>query len=765
MVDGVNFNPFTGKVLTAEEIQKLDENRDGIVSAEEFSANISWISQEQDVEGEVQIEEPSETTPSESEVAEEPAPELDSRGEGIYNAAINNGAQSTANDKTELEQYLTKVESQYIEKVLDESGAEGTSDASGIISYLKNQKTEFLNEYLQKHPEGPYDMEAVSAAYIQAMDTAFATRQEGVDAFNESIENKKTSAGNFDGLYAASNDVGGYMDPDEFQELKNQTVDYILGQMLSGEVDTDFLAALSTKYQSDVNYITAQNAIKSMQAASDPEKMQEYLTKAEEAIAKLIGGQNVDGSSKLVDAINTTKDARQQAEYQEQLTKVADELAERYSGQVDTRSDAGQKDLDNYTARLDNAMKEFLENYDGTGDIEEEFEEYMKKISADYLTIENSINYLSTRAADGDSTAYDSLVNNVEAAGTYISNEEQENIIESATDLFMNVMLTGGDESAVKEIYPNYETNGDYLEAKALFDGLATSATPQEDYDKIRELLNNMLTEYGAEKIADGVKVNESKNINLQPGSLTNGIWGYGSNDTYGGDNKIIPSFNIDENGTINWTNGNDKGDIEKIISQLEDRIQAQLKEQLGDLYNEADISKYLNDAVLQQLINIGNGNATVTVESFVDGIIKEFNEIATNGLKGNTANDGTIDRTQVLKDSGAVDDYASGELRGSTKWRSGDAKSSVKSKAREKLEMLRSSLMAQAQAILGDKYVESDISTMIDQSITSTVDSYGYWDTKSGPRERYAFNANELYNNFFNTFEAKLNDYKKDKE
>ncbi len=765
MVDGVNFNPFTGKVLTAEEIQKLDENRDGIVSAEEFSANISWISQEQDVEGEVQIEEPSETTPSESEVAEEPAPELDSRGEGIYNAAINNGAQSTANDKTELEQYLTKVESQYIEKVLDESGAEGTSDASGIITYLKNQKTEFLNEYLQKHPEGPYDMEAVSAAYIQAMDTAFATRQEGVDAFNESIENKKTSAGNFDGLYAASNDVGGYMDPDEFQELKNQTVDYILGQMLSGEVDTDFLSALSTKYQSDVNYITAQNAIKSMQAASDPEKMQEYLTKAEEAIAKLIGGQNVDGSSKLVDAINTTKDARQQAEYQEQLTKVADELAERYSGQVDTRSDAGQKDLDNYTARLDNAMKEFLENYDGTGDIEEEFEEYMKQISADYLTIENSINYLSTRAADGDSTAYDSLVNNVEAAGTYISNEEQENIIESATDLFMNVMLTGGDESAVKEIYPNYETNGDYLEAKALFDGLATSATPQEDYDKIRELLNNMLTEYGAEKIADGVKVNESKNINLQPGSLTNGIWGYGSNDTYGGDNKIIPSFNIDENGTINWTNGNDKGDIEKIISQLEDRIQAQLKEQLGDLYNEADISKYLNDAVLQQLINIGNGNATVTVESFVDGIIKEFNEIATNGLKGNTANDGTIDRTQVLKDSGAVDDYASGELRGSTKWRSGDAKSSVKSKAREKLEMLRSSLMAQAQAILGDKYVESDISTMIDQSITSTVDSYGYWDTKSGPRERYAFNANELYNNFFNTFEAKLNDYKKDKE
>ena len=71
---------------------------------------------------------------------------------------------------------------------------------------------------------------------------------------------------------------------------------------------------------------------------------------------------------------------------------------------------------------------------------------------------------------------------------------------------------------------------------------------------------------------------------------------------------------------------------------------------------------------------------------------------------------------------------------------------------------------MAQAQAILGDKYVESDIATMIDQSITSTVDSYGYWDTKSGPRERYAFNANQMYNNFFNTFEQKLQAYKASK-
>ncbi len=762
MVDGVNFNPFTGKVLTAEEIQKLDENRDGIVSYEELTANISWVTQEQDVEGDVQIEEPETTEP---EAPAEPAPELDSRGEGIYNAAINNGAQSTANDKTELEQYLTKVESQYIEKLLDESGIGGTSDASALITYMKNQKTEFLNEYLQKNPEGPYDMEAVSAAYIESMDSAYATRQEGVDAFYESVENKKASAGNFDGLHTAANDNGNYMDADEFQELKNQAVDYILGQMLNGEVDTDFLSALSTQYQNDVNYIAAQNAIKTMQTQSDPAKMQEYLDKAEEAIGKLIGGQNVDGSSKLVDAINSTQDARQQAEYQEQLQALADEMAERYSSQVDTRSDAGQKDLDNYSARLDNAIKEFLENYDGTGDIEEKFQEFFKGITSDYQTIENSIKYLSTRSADGESAAYDALVNNVESAGTYISNEEQENIINAATDLFMDVMLTGGDESAIKEIYPNYATSSDYQEAKALFDGLATSATPQEDYDKIKELLNNMLKEYGADKIADGVKTNESKNIDLQPGTLTSGIWGYGTKDTYGNDNKIIPSFSIDDNGEIKWTNNNDKGDIEKILTQLEDRIKAELKDQLGALYNEADIEKYFDDAVLQQLINIGDNNATVTVESFVDGIIKEFNEIATNGLKGTNSNDGTIDRTQVLKDSGAVDDYAASETRGGTHWKSSHARDDAKGVARQKLEMLRASLLAQAQSILGDDYVASDIETMIDQSITSTVDSANYWDTRGGARDRYAFDPSKLYDTFLDTFEDKLKKYQNNKK
>lgn len=299
MVDSVYFNPFTGKVLTAEEIQKLDENRDGIVSSDELNKNMSWLAPEQDTEGEVQIDETSENNnPAQSH-------QLDDRGNDIYNEALNNGAQSSADNREELEQYLTEIESRYIQRVLDESNMQGTAEESGIITYLKNQKTEFLNEYFQAHPKGPYDMEEVAASYIKTMDTAFAQRQQDAEKFSQSIENMKDSSANFENLFSAANIAGDDMDAEKFQALKDQTVDYILGQMMNGEIDEDFLSAINPKFQDNINYINAANAIKTMQNQSDPAKKQEYLEKAKEEIAKLIGMQNVDGSSALVNAINS----------------------------------------------------------------------------------------------------------------------------------------------------------------------------------------------------------------------------------------------------------------------------------------------------------------------------------------------------------------------------------------------------------------------------------------------------------------------------
>ena len=979
MVDGVNFNPFTGKVLTTEEIQKLDENKDGIVSNDELTAGMSWLSETQDSEGDVEIPEEGEQPPK------EPAPELDTRGEGIYNAAIEHGATDTANTTQELAANLTKIESQYIEKVLTEKGITDSTEISQIVSYLKNQKVEFLNNYINENPEGPYEMEAVAAAYIQKMDEAFASRQESVGELNGKIEDMKANAGNFDDLYAQVGNNGSYMDPDEFAALKDKATSYILGQMLNGEMDTEFLSSINPNYTQDSNYITAMNAIKSMQSASDPEKMQEYLDKAEAAISKFLGYQNTDGTSKLANAINAThqkgvdaENAEKQEAYKQELTQFIAEAEDQYiekamsadssssqlvvylkeasaefltnylkenpegpydldavsaaytqamdqalatrsdeidnmndsindmknsssdfeslyatamekgsyidagefqelkdeaidyilgqmmNGEIDedfmsalkkgyqvdsnyvtalkainslegetdpdkikelitqaeeaisrliggqnndgtsrlvdainaknqsiidaqkaeelaknkeevsqyiddlvenysNSPDVSQDDIQKYSEHLTSIMNAFFEQYNPENgeDVEAEFKIYLNNIEKEYNKVMQEFS-----AGEPIDDIYNRLVDGVESAGSYVSDDEKAQIVDAATDLFVNTILTDGDTSKLKAIYPNYASNPDYIEAKQLLDNLYNSATPTEDYEKIKELLGQMIENYGVDKISSAVKTEESKNINLQPGgSLTNGLWGYGSNDTYGGDNLVYVNFQIDDKGNVVWTNQNDKGDVEKVLNQLEDRIKAQLKEQLGDLYVEADIEKYFDDAVLQQLINFGNLSNTVTVESLVDGIIKEFNKIATEGIKGTNSNNGGIDRTQVLKDSGAVDDYTQGEVKGHQYWKSSKAKDSAKNVARNMLEMLRASLIEQAKTVLGDKFIESDISIMIDQSINETVDSYGYWDTKGGARDKYAFNAKDMYDNFFDNFEEKLNKYKQDKQ
>ena len=786
MVDGVNFNPFTGKALTAEEIQKLDTNNDGVVSSTELAENLNSISlNETDDEGDVQIEDTTQQTKPETGVTDsaetdgtvgntettettESVPELDTRGQGIYNAAINNGAQSTADTQQELQESLTKVESQYIEKILAEQGEAAASDASGIITYLRNQKTEFLNQYLENNPQGPYDMATVSAAYIQAMDTALTSRQEGVDAFNESIEDKKAAADNFKALYDAANSTGSYMDPDEYKNLKDMSVDYIIGQMLNGEVDADFLSALNEKYQSDSNYIAAQNAIKSMQAATDPVKMQEYLTKAEEAIGKLIGNQNVDGSSKLADAINGQQDKAVNNEYKEILSELIDDMAEAYSNETETRKTGffgihnktvlanSEEDVANYAERLKNIMNDFLADYDGDGtNIEAEFKKQVNEVNAQLENIDNNILDLITRGVDwegNNSEAYNTLLSKVNDVGSYISNDEREDIINSATDYFIASMADGTDLSTM---YPDYATDQNYIEAKALMDGLRTSATPQEDYDKIKELLSGMLENRGVDSIIDGVKAEESKNVSLTPGSLTDGLWGYGTNDTYGGDNKVYVNYQIDESGQVVWTHNNDKGDVDKVMNQLLDRIKERMEEQLGSLYNEADIEKYFNDAIIEQLVNFGSIDNTVSVESLVDGVISEFNTIATNGLKGTTKSvynvAGRIDRTQALKDSDAVDDYTGSKIIAS--------KSKAQNTAKEKLELLRASLLSQAQTILGEDYIESDVDTMITQAINDTLNN-----TRLGFSLITIYDPDQMYDYFFNAFDEKLLNYQDSK-
>lgn len=60
MTENIKINPFTNKPLTASDINSLDKNQDGIITASELYSNTAFIAKyydEQDTEGEVQVEE------------------------------------------------------------------------------------------------------------------------------------------------------------------------------------------------------------------------------------------------------------------------------------------------------------------------------------------------------------------------------------------------------------------------------------------------------------------------------------------------------------------------------------------------------------------------------------------------------------------------------------------------------------------------------------------------------------------------------------
>ena len=103
------------------------------------------------------------------------------------------------------------------------------------------------------------------------------------------------------------------------------------------------------------------------------------------------------------------------------------------------------------------------------------------------------------------------------------------------------------------------------------------------------------------------------------------------------------------------------------------------------------------------------------------------------------------------MKDSDAVDDYTGTFIKGS--------RSKAQNTAKEKLELLRASLLSQAQTILGEDYIESDVDTMITQAINDTLNN-----TRLGFSLITIYDPDQMYDYFFNAFDEKLLNYQDSK-
>ena len=774
MVDGVNFNPFAQRAFNAEEIEKCDTNKDGVISYEEMEANASWLSTVAGVddEGEVQIgEDDSSSQANAPQAAEtEPAVVLSDNELKIYGAAVSNGVQSSADNAEQLQQYMNTVIDSYIEQYMQNNPDLEQNQKSSLIAFIKTTGQQFITNYTQNNTTVPYDTQAVAQSLIQTLDSAVQQRNESAAAVNSQLDDYKNNVeSNYEQLSATTNAADDdYVTSAEFQQMKEQAIAYLMGTLLNGAEDSEFLTALNPSYKSNANYKIAMAAINSINSETDPAKIQEYLQQAKTALSNLIGTQNTDGTSQLNNAVLTKDSAIEKAEtaeakagYTETLTDLVDSMIEAYSNErIRGKNLAHSEDeVALYESQLKAYMTEFINQYEGDGEnLEAEFKQYVQNIQNELNQVNAELDYLDRNDSNlkyGTRDVYNELLDSINDAGTYVSEEEKEEIIANAADLFLKAMHTGEEDTALYEIYPNYQTDTNYVSALQLYQGLNTSVHPAEDLAKIKELLTTMLNNRGVDNIINGVETQERKNINLEPGGAwLNGILGYNTDNTTSGDSINYFCFTTDQDGNIKWTNNGDRANNETIMNQLSERIHEKMKEQLGDMYDEDTINEYFKTALKEALVSLGDLSDCIEVSDVVNMIVIKFNEVATNGLKGKKSNE--FSRTEVIVDSGVAKEYSEATIVTTAL-----SKNIQKNRAKTQLEKMRASLIEQAKKVLGDNFNNSDINILIDDSINETVDAY-----KFGRRGFWSyFNCNTLYNNFLDTFENKLDDYKESKE
>ena len=134
MVDGIQFNPFTGQVLTPDEIQRMDLNKDNVITQDELRQGMAWLSGGQDTDGEVQIGEQSQLT----------------------QAALKSGMSESAKDESELKANIAILQDEFIEHFFKENTGLSSEERTNIIALVSTATTSFVSSYLTENPQGPY---------------------------------------------------------------------------------------------------------------------------------------------------------------------------------------------------------------------------------------------------------------------------------------------------------------------------------------------------------------------------------------------------------------------------------------------------------------------------------------------------------------------------------------------------------------------------------------------------------------------------------
>lgn len=728
-----NINLFLNK-LSVEEIAKLDTNKDGQISNEEAEGSLFQFKDRFSDTEYLSL------TGSAKPVEQQPAANVPTTSSEVP---------ETAKNAVELRTYFTKMKDSFIETYvagLLESGELEESGKKSLIFYINTNARTYIEDYIKNNVKTPYDTSEVYAGF----ETYIAEKLEERKAAQAAVDTQLTDAvnntdANYEKLTEATKKADTeYITSEEYAEIKGIATDYILGIMAGGLENDEFdafMSALNPEYKNDTNYKVAQKALELLQTETDPIKMQEIINNAKTAIGNLIGDMDEygDGTTPLSEAVKTRAKFIDNKKYSEQLDAYIDDS-------IEARTHEPNPELFDPEARLErlNALKTaFLSQYEGDGtDLETEFAAFVEKSDKELENVYAKENALT----ESNTKNYEKVKETLEAAGQYANAEEKDAIFDAAADYVMADMIQGTTDSLLASINSQYVYFPQYIEAKSLIDNLKTSATPEADYTKAKELIKELLASQGVDKIEKFVEIEETKNVNLSVTEITQGLWGYGTTETHGGDNLVGTHFTI-QNGKVVWTNDTDNKDINKMYDQLRQRIHTQMKEQLGDSYNAEEIDKYFDQAIVNVAMNLENPTGLHSIEELANNAVVYFNAIATAGVHGqetNKVSNNKIDMTQILVETGKIDNYCSGIIGRGKLWISGKYVC-----VKNALYGIITPIMNKMQEQLGDNFDKVEITRILQTAVDATVKS------SSIESETY-----DVYQYFFKQVNTLYNDY-----
>lgn len=748
MVDGVSFNPFTGKDFTIDEINYLDTDKNGTISAEELNAGLSWL-QSKDTDAETDIQDNT---------------KLSEGAQKLFNGAKSKGAADIASNQTELNEYMEIVQDEYLEQYFRSNPGLTSEEKATIISLVQSSMTEFLKKVTTSNAKGPYDIKSLTNEFSAQIESTFAESKELLETTNSKMNDLKNTDGRLDALMGKVQTAAeDYVTNAEYKEILADSVKYLLGQLMNGNADDELFSALYPKYQSNTNYKKALEAVKTLQNTTDPAKMAQALSDAEAAVTTFV---RAFGKDNLVNAIGEARASKAEGVLTEGLQQYADkyieqaitqENATRASMNIDP-SQMTDADIDELTKFVNNCISTYIAELaeKNGGDIsgvnvEDLGAEFSAYVSSKMQQLVQAQAQLAALASDS-TVAFDSLQAITKSANTdgYISDSEKSSLVSSATKFVISQLLNGvEDNSLLASLNSSYKTSTAYKNIQAIFAEMQSATDPDilnEKYEELQAAVTELLNSYDGKTLAKGISA--LLPVQIDDSTKEKAIYNSTIGSDYAAGVSRTTSRGKQNEDRLEEIQAMAKADLEAAAEALK----AQLKAELGDAYNEADITKYMNDAMNDTIAlftaNVtrsnGHGNYnskedqigfafyrrsgtkkgrySYNVKSLVNTFISKFNETSATKNKAKIdPNLATYDKENVMMDALGNDYYRNSSRTVKAKNNDQAAYAQIIEMAKADLNKiaasLRSSLVAE-----GVPLSLTEIDSIIDECMADTI-------------------------------------------